>query len=246
MPTSFATQLDNKISLNREYPRLAIVVPAFNEAKVISKVISDLLKNAPQNSEIIVVNDGSEDFTLRELEKFSGQITIFSHLINCGLGAAIATGFSYAKENDFNYMITIDADGQHRVKDLKKVFTALLENKTDVVIGSRLINSKGMPWYRKLGNWGLNAFTYFFFGVWTTDSQSGLRGFNKNAINKIKLEMTRMEVSSEIIGQIKTNNLRFIEVPIKAIYTDYSLEKGQSNANGIKILLKIFLHKLLK
>jgi UDP-N-acetylglucosamine---dolichyl-phosphate N-acetylglucosaminyltransferase len=102
-----------------------------------------------------------------------------------------------------------------------------------------------MPWYRVVGNWGLNVLTWMFVGMWTTDSQSGLRGFNRRAIESIDVRMDRMEVSSEFIKQIRRHQLKFAETPIRAIYTDYSLEKGQSNWNGFRILLRLFADGLL-
>ncbi|HEX8950293.1 MAG TPA: glycosyltransferase family 2 protein, partial [Polyangia bacterium] len=118
--------------------------------------------------------------------------------------------------------------------------------EADAVIGSRLLDPKGMPWYRVVGNWGLNVFTFFIFGMWTTDSQSGLRGFSRAALGKIDVRMDRMEVSSEFIKEIRHNRLRYKEVPIRAIYSDYSLAKGQRNINGFNILLRLVLHRLME
>lgn len=228
-------------------PRLAILIPVFNEGRIVEQVLENLIRaTCDINAQIIVVNDGSNDQTGEILKTFGEQIIVLEHLINAGLGTAITTGFDYVRQHGFDYMITFDADGQHRHEDLKTVYLELLESDADVVIGSRLKDARGMPWYRQIGNWGLNIFTYLFFGVWTTDSQSGLRGFNRRAIETIELESTRMEVSSEIFDQIKRQKLKFSEVPIKAIYTDYSLEKGQSNLNGIKILFKLLMSKLFK
>ena len=104
-----------------------------------------------------------------------------------------------------------------------------------------------MPFVRKFGNWAFNLITFTLFKVWTTDSQSGMRLFNRKAASSINIKTTRMEVSSEIISEIGRNKLRLTEVPIKAIYTDYSLAHGQSSLNGVKILgkliMKRFMHK---
>ena len=106
----------------------------------------------------------------------------------------------------------------------------------DLKIGSRLLNPKGMPWYRVFGNWGLNVFTFVIFGMWTTDSQSGLRGFSRAALDKIEIRMDRMEVSSEFIKEIRRCRLPFREVPIRAIYepgNTYSNSKGYVNYAGV-------------
>jgi hypothetical protein len=103
-----------------------------------------------------------------------------------------------------------------------------------------------MPWYRVVGNLGLNVITYLLFGLWTSDSQSGMRAFCRSALEKIEIRNDRMEVSSEFIREIRRKQLRFSEVPIKAIYTEYSLAKGQSNWNAFNIIFRLLLHRLME
>jgi hypothetical protein len=121
-----------------------------------------------------------------------------------------------------------------------------LQNQAfDLVIGSRMLQGVlEMPSDRRLLNSLANALTFVLFGVTTTDSQSGFRAFNRKAIQAIALKTQRMEVSSEIFAEIKRLNLRFSEVPISVIYTDYSRQKGQQNSNkwsvGYKLMLRLF------
>lgn len=100
-----------------------------------------------------------------------------------------------------------------------------------------------MPWYRVIGNWGLNIITLMFFWVWTSDSQSGLRAFSKKAIALIKIKSNKMEVSSEFFNEAQMHNLKITEVPIRSIYTSYSLAKGQKNSNVFKILSKMIYRR---
>jgi len=86
-----------------------------------------------------------------------------------------------------------------------------------------------------------NLLTFLFYGVWSTDSQSGLRAFNKKAIKCITIKTDRMEVSSELLKEIKKNKLRFKEIPIKPIYTEYSRQSGQSNLNSLNVAVKMLL-----
>lgn len=225
--------------------KLAIIIPAFNEQKTIGEVLRTLPKNLPQidSIEAVVIDDGSLDQT-PDLALNSGAI-ILTHVMNRGLGAALGTGLEYAKKNNFDLAVTFDADGQHNPNDIAKVVKPIIDNQAEVVIGSRLANPKGMPWYRILGNWGLNIFTFLIFWIWTTDSQSGLRAFGKKAIEKIKINTDRMEVSSEIINEIGRLGLKLKEVPIEAIYSEYSLSKGQKNINAFKILFKMMVRRLL-
>lgn len=223
--------------------KLAIIIPAYNEEKTIDRVIKTIPKKFPHIKylEIIVVNDGSTDNTEKIAVKH--KVTLISHLINRGLGAALGTGFAYAKANDFNVLLTFDADGQHNPQDIKTLLKPIITKKAEIVIGSRLMTLKGMPWYRIIGIWGLNLITFVLFLVWTTDSQSGLRAFSKEAISKIKIRSNKMEVSSEFFLEAQRNNLKIVEVPIKSIYTKYSLSKGQKNINGLKILSRLIYRR---
>ena len=243
--------------------RLAIIIPAYNEEKTIAQVIKTLPRKFPHINyrEIIVINDGSQDKTEAIAQKM--PVTVISHYLNRGLGAALGTGFEYVRRGKFDCLVTFDADGQHNPNDIWSVIKPIINKKADIVIGSRLktaskktnprrharLASKalrvGMPWYRIIGIWGLNIFTLVFYWVWTTDSQSGLRAFSSRAIEKIKIISNKMEVSSEFFNEIQKHNLKLIEVPITPIYTSYSLTKGQKNSNGFKILSRIIYRRFI-
>ena len=217
-----------------------IVVPAYNEERTIVSVIRGLKKEGYDN--IIVIDDGSKDRTYKLVSK--ENVILLHHVFNRGLGAALGTGMRAAIEEDAVIIVTFDADGQHNPKDIRRL-TEQIKKGNDVVIGSRLLDTKGMPWYRVVQNFIGNIVTYLLFGVWTTDSQSGLRAFSRNAAQKIRIKTNKMEVSSEIIGEIGRNKLKFKEVPIKPIYTKYSLSKGQSLLVGIKTFLKLVLRRIM-
>ncbi len=220
---------------------VCIVMPCYNESKVIRKTIRTLKRTGFRN--IIVVDDGSKDNS--GAIAISEGAKVYRHIINRGLGAALGTGIHAAIETECKVIVTYDSDGQHIPSYVEKAAIPIIQGKADAVIGSRLINPKGMPPIRVFGNWLFNCITYVLFGTWTTDSQSGLRAFSKNAAKKINIRTNRMEVSSEIIKEIGRNNLKFKEVPIKAIYTDYSMMKGQSNLNAFNITFKLFFKRLL-
>lgn len=228
---------------------LHIVVPAFNEARVIAATLAAIPPriDGVDDVTIVVIDDGSTDDTAAEaLRVGDPRVIVLRHAINRGLGGALGTGLAYARANAADFVVTYDADGQHAPEDIAAVVAPLVAGNADAVIGSRLLQPAGMPWYRVLGNWGLNLFTYFVFGMWTTDSQSGLRGFSRRAIEQINVRLDRMEVSSEFIKEIRRCRLRFTEVPIRAIYSDYSLAKGQRNLNAFNILLRLVLHRLME
>jgi len=230
-------------------PSLYLIVPAFNEARVIQTTLRNLPARIAgvDDVTVVVIDDGSTDGTAEEVRRTGDpRVVLLRHGINRGLGGALGTGLAYARRHGADFVITYDADGQHAPEDIETVLRPLVEGKADAVIGSRLLDPKGMPWYRIAGNWGLNVFTYVIFGMWTTDSQSGLRGFSRTAIEQVEIRMDRMEVSSEFIKEIRRCRLRFAEVPISAIYSDYSLAKGQRNLNAFNILIRLVLHRLME
>jgi len=223
--------------------KLYILVPAYNEERVLRKVLNGLKLQKLQNTkkEIIVINDGSADKTEEVAKKC--KVTVLSHPINRGLGGALGTGLEYARVKNADIVITFDADGQHDPKDLKRLIEPILNNKADFVIGSRLLKNSKMPIDRKLINLVANIINYFLWSIWITDSQSGLRALSKNALKKIEIKMNKMEVASEFFKEIKKNCLRVKEIPIKAIYTNYSKAKGQKNTNALNILVKLLLYR---
>jgi len=223
--------------------KVLIIVPAYNEEKTIGVILGNLkaLKIGEIKKEIVVVNDGSGDQTAKIAAK--QNITLLNHVLNRGLGGALQTGFAYAKSRDADFVVTIDSDGQHDPKDIKKLLSPLLEGRADAVIGSRMLEGGKMPIDRRIINYLANLVTYLLWSVWITDTQSGLRAFTINAARKIDIKTNRMEVSSEFAKEIARNHFRVAEVPIRAIYTDYSRQKGQKNANAFNILVKLLIHK---
>lgn len=227
-----------------------IVLPAYCEGKVIKEVVESIKKKGYKN--IIVVDDGSTDNTCKEA-KYSGAITI-NHTINRGKGAATQTGIDAAKLLGADIVVTMDSDGQHDPKDIKKLIKPIEEGKADVTIGSRMINGKDMPQSRILMNKIANIVTYIFFGILVSDSQSGFRAYNKKAYTTVYTYMDRYEFESEMLGQIKNANLKIKEVPIKVIYTDYSLSKykhmgkfsAQGLINGIRMVIRLIENSLFK
>jgi glycosyltransferase involved in cell wall biosynthesis len=226
--------------------KVAIIIPAFNESSVIHDVVNNIdIALMDYDNTIIVVNDGSKDETALLAQK-AGALVI-SHVLNSGSGAATSTGIAYAKRNNFDFAATIDADGQHDPEDLKKILKRLQDDDApDLIIGSRLIDSNGMSATKVLGNKGLSFVTMLLFGVNVTDSQSGLRGFSKKALQKLNLRTQGYEFCSEMLWRAKQQNLFITEIPIKAIYTDYSKSKGQNNWNAFMIIRSLIQRRLLE
>ncbi len=224
--------------------KLAIVIPAHNEESTIGAVLKSLPRKIKGVDEItsIVVDDGSDDNTY-EIAKRQANYVI-KHAINLGQGAAFSTSFKLVDKLRCDLAVTFDADGQHDPGDIERVIQPILGSRADVVNGSRMFNTKGMPTFKVFGNWFMNFITFLIYGVWVSDSQSGMRAFSKKALDKIKIATSGHEVCSEIIGEAKYKKLRIVEVPIKTIYTDYSKRKGQNWLNGVNILTKLITVRL--
>lgn len=226
--------------------RLILILPALNEAKVLAGVLARVKQSVRRlklKTEIVVVNDGSHDATAVIAAR--ARATILTHLINRGLGAALGTGLAYAKKQGADLAVTFDSDGQHDPDDIGRVLKPLVTNRADVVIGSRTLSRKGkMPLLRRLNNLAFNLLTWLFFGQTTSDSLSGFRGFNRRAIDLIRLKTERMEVSNEFFAEIKRHRLRLAEVPIKVIYTPYSMGKGVKPGNVFAIIFRLVLRLL--
>jgi glycosyltransferase involved in cell wall biosynthesis len=227
--------------------RVALVIPAYNEGKVIGSVVSDLQKtfaNASYDFQIIVVDDGSHDDTTRKAQENGAYV--IKHVLNSGSGSATATGLSYAYQNGFDIATTCDADGQHAAEDVLRGIELLAKGYVDLLIGSRLINKEGMSRVKVLGNRGLSFITYILFGVNVTDSQSGLRIFSRRALSELKWKTSGYEFCSEMLWRAKQLHLRITEYPIKSIYTDYSMAKGQNNWNAINIIKSLLRRRILE
>jgi hypothetical protein len=121
-----------------------------------------------------------------------------------------------------------------------------MKGESDIVIGSRLVNAKGMPWYRVMLNKGGGLFTFLLFGIYVGDSQSGLRGFNQKALQHITWHSNNYTYNSELMWRIKQNGLEVKEIPIKAIYSEYSLSKGQTNWEVIHIVRELLKYRFLE
>lgn len=227
--------------------RVAVVIPAYNEASVIADVIKQAKKvfaKSPYRAEIVVVDDGSTDQTAQTAKATGAKV--IQHILNTGSGGATATGLSWADSQNFDIAVTLDADGQHEAEDALRGIKAMLAGQADLLIGSRLLERKAMSPLKKLGNKGLSVVTFLLFGVNVTDSQSGLRIFSRRALKELKWKTSGYEFCSEMLWRAKQQRLVIGEFPIRAIYSDYSRSKGQNNWNGFNIVKFLLRQRLVE
>ena len=194
---------------------ITVGIPAYNEEKNIASIIVKLKKIVDT---IIVCNDGSNDST-SEIAKNLGAIVI-DHSKNLGYGAGIHSIFRKAKEINSDVLVTIDADGQHRIEDIKKVVEPIEKGEADLIIGSRFLDTaqKQIPEYRKIGIKLITKVTNSSLKNKITDSQSGFRAYSKNVVSKLNVSDIGMGISTEILIKSSAHGFRIAEVPITVLY----------------------------
>ena len=214
--------------------KIVVGIPAYNEEKNIGKIIVKLEKIA---DEIIVCNDGSSDLT-SEISKKMGAIVV-NHSKNLGYGAGIRSIFQKAREVEADILITFDADGQHRIEDIQQVIDPILNNESDIVIGSRFLSKVGkenIPKYRKVGIKTITSVTNSAIESKVTDSQSGFRSYSKKVLSEIIPSEYGMGVSTEILIKADKKDFRIKEVPIIILY-DGETSTHHPVSHGISVLL---------
>lgn len=218
--------------------KIAVVVPAYNENKRISKVLEKLVDT---NLPIIVVDDGSKDQTFNTVKGF--KVIALRHKVNLGKGAALKTGAQAAFSLGAQAVVIMDSDGQHKVEELPKFIQLINSGKYDIVIGSRNL-SHGVPLIRYLGNKFASIFIRFLFNIYVSDLLCGYRAFTKQAFNKMNWQSSGYGVETEMIAKIGIYNLKYCEVPVETVY--YDKFKGVTILDATNILGNVIKWRLFK
>lgn len=219
-----------------------IVVPAYNEGPRISATLRALAAFAGR---IVVVDDGSYDDTAaRALEE---DVWLVSHAMNCGQGAALQTGIDFAIARGADVVVTFDGDGQHQADEIHNLVAPLLTDEVDVVLGSRFLGQcHNLPWTRymvlKLGV----LFTRVVSRISVTDTHNGLRALSRHAAQRIRIRENRMAHASEILHEVRSQNLRYCERPVTIRYTAATLAKGQSSSQALRIAARFLLGRMVR
>lgn len=223
--------------------KVFVIVPAFNENKVIRQVIEGLLAH---NYSVVIVDDGSSEPTGPVLGGL--PVHVLRHEVNLGQGAALQTGIDYARECGAAYFVTFDADGQHDAADIEKLLEPLLGNKIDFTLGSRFLEGAqhNMTAGRKKTIRLARFINYLFTGLQLSDAYNGMRAFNTSAAAVIHIRENGMAHATELLSVIKKNKLRYREIPVNIRYTDYSRKKGLTVWNGFRIFFDILLNKIFR
>ena len=216
-----------------KFKDIYVIVPAFNEQNVIKDIINNLLKNF---SNVIVINDGSNDKTLEIINDL--DIKILSHEINLGVGAAVQTGFDYVSNiPDAKAVITFDADGQHLVDDAVEMAKEILICDEGIIFGTRFPkHSKNIPKVKRIVLKLIAKITDLVTGVTLSDAHNGLKAYKVSTIKELELQFSSYSYESELITQVAKKKIEYKEMSTDIKYTSYSIKKGQKLLNGLLII----------
>lgn len=236
-PAAPAASAVQRGEISNRNPDVWVVIPLYNEATVIGEVVAGLL---PHFTNVVCIDDGSSDAS-GSVARASGA-RVVTHPINLGQGAALQTGFEFALERKANFVVTFDADGQHRVVDALAMVERARDENLAIVYGSRFLDNRTKPGFlKKIVLKTAVAVTNWMTKSRLTDAHNGLRVIRTDALSQVKLRQDRMAHGTEIIVQLGRTRLPYAEHPVEVLYTEYSKAKGQSLLNSINILIDLVI-----
>ena len=220
-----------------------IVIAAYNEQDMLGRVVRDVQRDFPN---VVVVDDGSADGTwetARQAARFA-----LRHAINRGQGAALQTGIEFALKRGAQYIVTFDADGQHRPEDVERMVGPVARGECEITLGSRFLGrtAVNLPWGRRFMLKLAVLFTRVVNRMPVTDAHNGLRCFSRAAAERLNITADRMEHASEIIDLVRRTGLPWREAPVEIHYTEYSLGKGQSSLGALRILFHYIMSRYFR
>jgi len=212
--------------------KITVGIPAYNEEKNIAKIIVKLKKMVDQ---ILVCDDGSTDSTCAIAESLG--VTVIKHPENSGYGMAIRSIFLKAREINADLLVTIDADGQHKIEDINKIIKPIADGRADISIGSRFLKEdNNTPSYRKLGVKVITKVTNSSLSEKVTDAQSGFRAYNNKVLQSLTPSDSGMGISTEILIKSSKLGFKITEVPTEIQYEgDTSTQNPVSH--GTEVLM---------
>lgn len=225
--------------------KLAVVIPAYNEQDSIAMVVNDIFSvNYPDFQIIpIVVNDCSSDDTANVANKLN--CILLNLPVNLGIGGAVQTGFKYAFENNFDYAIQVDGDGQHPASEISKLLSEAEKGDFNVIIGSRFLEKKGFQssGMRRLGINFLRNWIKLFSGKTIFDNTSGFRLFDRKVLELVAIDYPDEYPEPESIIMFSKRGFTIKEVAVEM----KERQGGQSSIRAfnqlyymIKVSLAIF------
>jgi len=187
-----------------------VLIPARNEARTIGPIVEEVRSGFP----VLVVDDGSTDDTAAIARKAGAEVV--SHSTNLRKGAALKTGFSWAMNNGYEAVITMDADGQHDPADLHNFLDTYRNRLPHFIIGKREFSK--MPWSNRFANFLGSRILSRALGVRVADNQSGFRLLTRHFLERMKLRSNGYEMEVEMIGEAVRLRVPIVWVPIRTLY----------------------------
>lgn len=215
---SFSCTAADFITVGVEENEVCAVIPTYQNAKTLLKVVADVHRVVDT---VFVVDDGSNDGTAALLDKATGNERpekVLTHPKNCGKGAALKTGLTYARQQGFRYAVTVDADGQHRANDIPALLKAVEEEPDALAIGSRGLQHENMPAKSTFAN----RFSNFWFALQTLqrlpDTQSGLRVYPLRHLHGLRWMSARYEAELTLLVFSAWAGVKLLPVPVSVYY----------------------------
>lgn len=228
--------------------KVLVIVPAYNEEESIKKVVNEI-KSKNKDVDVIVVNDGSRDNTVKEAKNTEALVVDLP--CNLGIGGAVQTGYLYAYNNNYDIAIQIDGDGQHDPSYIKQMVEIIQKKQADMVIGSRFIEKTGykQTFMRKLGNNVLSFIIRILTGKKIYDTTSGYRASNREIIkrfaNSYPFDYPEPDTNLQLIVSKKV--IKEIPVEMRQRTTGKSFASPLKSVQYmIKVSLALFIARLRK
>lgn len=192
---------------------VCVVIPTYNEADTIDSLVSGIKQ---LGFDVLVVDDGSVDNT-KQIARDRGAV-VLENKANLGKGLSLRRGFDYAVSRDYDFVVTMDGDGQHSPLDIASFVALAAKENADIIVGDRMQNCIGMPWIRMITNRFMSFFISKVAGQRIPDTQCGFRLIKSRVLRTIKLVSDRFEIESEILIRAAKSGFKIVSMPIKTIY----------------------------
>jgi glycosyltransferase involved in cell wall biosynthesis len=218
-------------------PRVLILIPAYNAGPALGRLLEEAARRHPRE-QILVVDDGSQTTDYADLRAAGWRV---ERRLHGGKGAALRAGFDLALREGYDWVVTMDADGQHSPDDLPRFFAAIESGGCDLIVGNRMNDTARMPWLRRMTNFVSSWLVRRLTRVPMHDVQSGYRAIARCVLEEVRLTTTHFDTEIEQLMEAARLGKRFAEVPIATIYNEGGsfVSKSRDTYRFCRIVMKL-------